>query len=287
MNKGSSAVAFAFLQMLPPSEQKALLDYLPQEQRKSYDRAQKWYQDPTEAISPLEEELSHVHFSWLAPYLRALPETDIKFCLSSLTEEQQKGLKRSLRFSNDLPELTELAKLFLKKELFSELCAGEDLLPIAALPDSPMNLLLDLSYDQLCFLISLLAMHDLSIEIRQIIDTTQLKKIYTALTAEQTELLKTLTFRKESVTFKKMELSKWDGNMETLHAMLQQRGINRLAKALYQEEPSLVWILMHRLDSDQGAQLRQLCTPLDHPRAASLLSEQVALLASDIHNGNR
>ena len=286
MNKGSSAVAFAFLQTLPSAEQDALLRYLPQESQESYDKTQKWYRDPTEATAPLENELSHVHFSWLEPYMRALPETDIKLALSCLTQEQQKGLKRSLRFSSHLPELTALGSLFLKRQLFSELSSGEDLLETATLPDSPMNLLLDLSYNQLCSLISLLAMHDLSGEIRQIIDTTQLKKIYAALTAEQSELLKTLTFRKEGVTFKKMELSKWDGKLETLHAMLEQRGINRLAKALYEESPSLVWILTHRLDTDRGAQLRKLCVPLDHPRAASLLREQVVLLASDIHHGN-
>jgi hypothetical protein len=286
MNKGSWSVAFAFLQTLPPSEQNALLRYLPQESQKSYHKTQKWYQDPTVDTAPLEEELPHVHFSWLEPYVRALPKTDIKLALSCLTQEQQKGLKRSLRFSNHLPELTLLGALFLKRQLFSALRNGEDLLQIATLPDSPMNLLLNLSYEQLCSLISLLAMHDLSGEIRQIIDTTQLKKIYAALTTEQSELLNKLTFRKEGVTFKKMELSKWDGQLETLHALLEQRGINRLAKALYEENPSLLWILMHRLDADRGAQLRQLCAPLDHPRAASLLSEQVVLLASDIHHGN-
>lgn len=280
MNKGSSAVAFAFLQTLPPSEQDLLLRYLPHEEAKNYDRMQKWYQDPTESITPLEDELSHVHFSWLTPYLRALPETDIKLALSCLTEEQQKDLKRSLRFSSPVPELTPLARLFLKKQLFSQLCAGEDLPPIATLPHSPMNLLLNFSYDRLCTLISLLAMHDLSSEVRQIIDTTQLKKIYAVLTPQQTELLKTLTFRKESVTFKKMELSKWDGNIDTLHALIEQRGMNRLAKALYEESPFLVWLLIHRLDESKGAQLRQLCTPLDHPRAASLLAEQVLALAS-------
>ena len=69
-----------------------------------------------------------------------------------------------------------------------------------------------------------------------------------------------------------------------LVSTLEQRGINRLAKALYKEEPSLAWYIAHRLDADRGALLMKLCTPLDHPRAAILLSEQVTDLIQSIKN---
>jgi len=276
----SCIVTFAFLQKLPARQQEALLQHLPREEAKTFNREEKWVKDPTLGVHALEEELPQVHFSWLAPYLRALPETDIKLLLGCLTLEQQRGLKQSLRFANHIPELTPLAADFLKKHLFSQLCAGQELVPIACLPESPMNVLLELSYEELERLISLLAMHDLAAEIRQIIDRAQLKKIYAQLSSEQTELLKTLTYRKETVSFKKMELSKWDGNAEMLYASLEQRGLNRLAKALYAEHPTLRWLIIHRFDADRGAQLSSLCTPLDHPRAARLLAEQVVALAT-------
>lgn len=276
----SGAVTFAFLQTLPTREQDALLHYLPREEAEGFSRKQQWVQNPTQGVDALEEELPRVHFSWLAPYLRALPETDIKLLLSCLTAEQQKGLKHSLRFSNHVPELTPLAADFLQKHLFSQLSAGQDLVPIACLPESPMNALLELSHEELETLIALLAMHDLATEIRQIIDRAQLKKIYTLLSLEQTELLKTLMYRKEPVSFKKMELSKWDGNAESLRASLEQRGLNRLAKTLYAEHPTLRWLITHRFDADRGAQLHSLCTPLDHPRATTLLAEQVVALAT-------
>jgi hypothetical protein len=253
---------------------------LPREEAEKFSREQKWFQDPTQGVDALEEELPRVHFSWLAPYLRAVPETDIKLLLGCLTADQQKGLKRSLRFANHIPELTPLAGDFLKKQLFSQLSAGEALVPIACLPESLMNGLLELSYEELEALIALLAMHDLAPEIRQIIDRAQLKKIYALLSVQQTELLKTLTYRKEPVAFKKMELSKWDGNGETLRASLEQRGLNRLAKALYPEHPTLRWLIEHRFDADRGAQLSSLCTPLDHPRAAALLAEQIVALST-------
>jgi hypothetical protein len=133
-------------------------------------------------------------------------------------------------------------------------------------------------------LIALLSMHDLAVEIRQIIDTAKLKRIYGILTQPQTIFLKTLIYRKEPVVFKKLELNKWDGHTETLASALEQRGINRLAKALYLEDRSLLWYISHRLDTDRGSSMIKLHMPLDHPRAAILLAEQVISLIQSIKN---
>src|SRR4029078_9954336 len=119
---------------------------------------------------------------------------------------------------------------------------------------------------------------------RQIIDTAKLKKIYAMLSSAQTNFLKTLIYRKEPVVFKKLELTKWDGLSETLASSLEQRGINRLAKALYTADHSLLWYISHRLDTERGAMLINLCTPLDHARAAILLSEQVVDLIHALKN---
>ena len=127
-------------------------------------------------------------------------------------------------------------------------------------------------------------MHDLASEIRQIIDTIKLKRIYSLLSTAQINYLKTLIYRKEPVVFKKLELTKWDGHTETLQSALEQRGINRLAKALYNQEPSLLWYIAHRLDTDRGGALIKLCTSLDHPQAALLLAEQVAQLIHALKN---
>ena len=44
------------------------------------------------SIGAPEDELSQIHYSWLAPFLRSLPENEIKLFLSSLTPAQIKGL---------------------------------------------------------------------------------------------------------------------------------------------------------------------------------------------------
>ncbi len=129
-------------------------------------------------------------------------------------------------------------------------------------------------------------MHDLSIEIRHIIETTRLKEIYAQLTKPQTTFLKTLLHKKEPVSFKKMGLSAWKGNKRSLRAMLLQRGINRIAKTLHGRNPSLIWHVAHRLDAERGQLLIKLCTSLDHPRALSLLTEQVVELVSALKQNN-
>ncbi len=284
MDKSSAAVCYAFLQKTPLEQRHALLKHLPEAQAKTLSIAYDFQGDPTSGIAPLEDEITRMHFSWLAPYLRSMPESDIKIFLGCLTDKQQNGLKHSLLFSNHIPAISDLGKVFLRRQLFSLLAAQEELLPISCLPRAPINALLTMSYEELHSLIDLLSMHDLSVEIRQIIDTTKLKRIYAMLSGPQTNFLKTLLYRKEPVVFKKLELTKWDGHTETLASTLEQRGINRLAKALHKEEPSLLWYVAHRLDTDRGVLLMKLCTPLDHPRAAFLLSEQVTDLIQSLKN---
>lgn len=129
-------------------------------------------------------------------------------------------------------------------------------------------------------------MHDLSVEIRQIIETAKLKQIYALLTKPQTTFLKTLLHKKEAVTFKKMGLIAWRGDKDALRSLLLQRGLNRIAKSLYGRHPSLLWHVAHRLDAEKGQLLLNLCTALDHPRASSLLSEQVVELVHALKSNN-
>jgi len=239
--------------------------------------------DIRQGFEPVEEELSRIHYSWMAPFLRSLPENEIKLFIASLTPKQIKGLKQSLLLSNTLPAPSPLGLSYLKKTLF-EVIAKQDLIPIQCLPDDPLNELLNLSHEELTSLIELLSMHDLSIEIRHIIETSKLKEIYSLLSKAQTTFLKTLVHRKEPVSFKKMGLMGWTTDKDGLRFMLLQRGLNRIAKSLYGKSPSLLWYVAHRLEEEKGQLLMKLCTALDHPLAQSLLSQQVVDLMSSLKN---
>lgn len=232
-----------------------------------------------------DEELLKVHYSWLAPFLRSLPESEIKLFLSSLSAVQIKGLKQSLLLSNSLPSPSEIGTTYLRKTLF-ETIAADNLIPACFLPPDPLNELLELSQEELTSLIQLLSMHDLSIEIRHIIETSKLKDIYALLSKAQTTFLKTLVHKKEPVSFKKMGLSSWKSDKDALRSMLMQRGINRIAKALHGKSPSLLWYIAHRLDAEKGKLMIRLCTALDHPRASALLVDQVVELMGALKTNN-
>ncbi len=275
----------SFLQASPADRRSSLLRCISEELSKELQALPAFSLEYQLEFESPEEELSKVHYSWLAPFLRSLPENEIKLFLSSLAPEQIKGLKTSLLLSNTLPSPSSMGRTYLRKTLF-EMIAIDDLVPASLLPADPLNGLLDLSQEELASLIDLLSMHDLSIEIRHIIETSKLKEIYGLLTKAQTTFLKTLLHKKEPVSFKKMGLLSWKGDREGLKSMLLQRGINRIAKSLYGKSPSLLWHVAHRLDSEQGQNLMKLCTALDHPRASALLTEQVVELMSALKNNN-
>lgn len=285
MDNTVEIVCHAFLNKCPPNQKEALLSYLPPEEALKVKSLGASLGKPEKGFELPDELLAHVHFSWLAPILRALSETEIRLFLSTLNETQIKGLKQQLLFSNQLPTLSPFALTYLKTTLFEEI-APPDLIPPTCLPANKLNALLEFKPPQLQLLIDLLSMHDLAVEIRHIIDTVKLKKIYSLISSSQQSYLKTLSHKKEPVSFKKIGLNHWNGDTEALQSILNQRGINRLAKALYGSHPSLIWYITHRLDIEKGQLMQRLCTPLDHPKAATILADQIIRLSESFKPSN-
>jgi hypothetical protein len=284
MSAAAWIVCKACLNKSSPQKRDSLIAYLPVSEKKILEKLPVAYGDPTQGFESISERLNTIHFSWFSPFLRALPENEIRLFVASLNDRQAAGLKKNLRLSNNLPVLTPLAKHFFQNHLFDSLKENGLPLPASCLPASAMNRLLDLDEQDLDVLISHLGLHDLAMELRYIIETSKLKQIYGALTEAETHYLKTLMHQKEIVSFKRMSLDKWDGNVENLKSMLQQRGINRLAKSLYGQDPNLIWHVRHRLDTEKAAVLQKFCAPLEHPKASLFLSQQVMELAASIQN---
>ena len=285
MGTTALSVWHSFLQSSSPEKRSQLLLMLSPEVAEELKPQPILSIDVQKGSEPIEEELLRIHASWLAPLLRTLPENEIKLFISSLSPEQIKGLKHSLLWSNSIPATTDVGKTFLRQKMF-DMIAGSEAIPPAFLPSDPLNCLLELSVSELSSIIELLSMHDLSVEIRQIIETSKLKQIYAVLSKPQHTFLKTLLHKKEPVSFKKMGLANWRGDRDLLRAMLLQRGINRIAKSLYERNPWLLWYVAHRLDVEKGQLMIKLCTALDHPRASDLLTDQVIELVQTLKNPN-
>lgn len=271
-------VAFCTLRSLIMSSPKKedLFSCLSKELQMEIQASHKENIELTNMESAVYEQLHAIHFSWFVPYLRSLTEKDAKLFVSCLSLEQIKELKETLMLSQSFPKPTVLAKKYLTQELF-KIIAPENLIPPCFLPQHPLLDLLNLNATQLNTLIELLAMHDLATEIHQIISTQKLKLIDSMLTKEQTTYLKSLP-QKESVIFKKIGLSEWNADVDVLKSTLTERGINRLAKAIYPIHASFIWYISHRLDREKGMLLTKLSTSTNAPKAADLLQNQILLL---------
>lgn len=268
-------VCHAFLQRCAPSKRDSLLKFLPEKESQALLALPSFLGDPT-VESSLTEQLSVIHSSWFAPFLRALPENEIRLFLSALEEPQAKNLKKILLFANSLPHLTSPAKRFLQKVLYESLLSKEEeILPLSCLPNTPLNMLLSLREGEWPLLFDLLGLYDLAIEMPLIIETAKLKHIHSFLSKEESAYLKAILQKKTPPLFQRMALDRWDGKGETLRMLLQQRGINRMAKALYGEHPSFIWHIEHRLEMGCAAILKKLLSSLENANAVSLLRQQL------------
>lgn len=279
-SKNSTRIALhTFLQKQPAKEREALYHYLNPVERQILEKLPKTYGDPLTEQSTAASLLKRIHPSWIAPFLRNLSQKEIGLFLAALDPSQAVLVGKELLFTNSFPTLSPLGKRFFQETLLHYLTAEiEDLLPVAFLPTSSLNFLLEITDDELAHSLDFLGLHDLSIELRQIIEKHQLTKIYEALSPAEMSYLKILLQSQEPVAFTKMGLANWNGDQEKLKLLIRQRGANRLAKALFVQDPSLVWYVLHKLDVEKALTVKKLFASLDNNRAAQILISQIVEL---------
>jgi hypothetical protein len=272
----SSIVCKAFLDKCAPEKRSHLLALLPEAEKERIQSLPQSFENPLFATLTTEEQLSRIHPSWLTSFFRTLTENEAQLFLAAVNENQASSLKKALLLSEREVLLSQLGKKFLQESLWKNLTQNDpDLLPIACLPESSLNSLLNLGHSELVRICDFLGIYDFALEIKQIVETAKIKKIYQALTPEELSFLKNLLHQKENLAFKAMGLQQWDGNVERLRTILHQRGINRLAKALYYQHPDLKWHVAHKLDMQRATVLLKLCTDVQNLRAAQVLTQQV------------
>ncbi len=231
--------------------------------------------DFLEAFVSLEKRLSLIHYSWLISFIEPFSENDKRLILSVLNPFQSKKLKAYFKIEESLEALTGPVKHFLQGVIYKSLIKGEkDFLPFEYLFSYPLSPLLRLNKNQVQYLVDFLGLHDLSTELKQIVKSDQIKKVYRALSSIEREYLKVLSKKKEPVFFARLNLEKWDGNQDILKKILHQRGFNRLAKALFGAPPALLWHLMHRLDTGRARILRKYYADICHEQAKETLIHQ-------------
>jgi hypothetical protein len=256
----SETVLKALLSRCEPEKKRALERFLPQEELLRLER-----------LPALAEEvkcegfanggvLEKVHWSWFLPTLKTYPETEQMLFLSALDSKAAKNLAKVLTLSSDSQEITEVARGYLRQILLNSLLGAHDrLIPVGYLPITPLKALLNLSKKELTRFIDFLSLHDLAAELRQIVETKILKKIYSLLSEEERKFLKVAMAHKEHFVHSRMGLDRWDGSEEALRIALHRRGLTRLGAALSGQDPDLIWYVCHQLDIGRGGALFKQC----------------------------
>jgi len=248
----------ACLQRATLEEQKALLRFLPEEERQILEGL------PVRETEPesweMDGALQRVHWSWFLEPIKAYPARDQKLFLSVLDPHSNEQLRATLGVKTAKESLTKLGKAFLQKELLDSLQEEHPILPPSFLPRSPLNILTTLGKKDLIRLINLLSLYDLCAELRHIVETKTLKKIYKLLGSDERTALKTISSEMpDGHLSARMGLDRnWDGTKESLHVLLHRKGLNRLGIALSGQDPDLIWIICHHLDIGRGRALLKL-----------------------------
>lgn len=258
----SDTVLNAFLSRCSPEKRRELEPFLSEAERRRLAQLP----HPTGTIHPqnvpYETMLETVHWSWFLPTLKTYSDLEIQqMFLSCLSPQAAKNLAKTLHLlALNPPAISPLAKAYFQDLLLRSLIGqGDTLLPIDFLPQSPLLPLLHLSKSELIRIIDLLSLHDLAAELRQIVETKILKKIYILLSEEERSFLKIAMAHKEYFSLPRMGLDRWDGSEESFRVLLHRRGLARLGAALSGQNPDFLWYICHQLDIGRGNALLKLC----------------------------
>lgn len=250
----------AFLSRCEPERKKALERFLPEEERERLEKLPAFSETVNPENFSSDAVLDKVHWSWFLPTLKSYTEEEQKLFLSAMPVNAAKNLAKILETTIPSQEITPVASAYLRQILLHSLLGPNDrLLPENYLPTTPLKRLLDLNKKELTRIIDILSLYDLAGELRQIVETKILKKIYSFLSEEEKKFLKVASTHKEPFVLGRVGLEKWDGSEESLRTLLHRRGLTRMGAALSGQDPDFIWYICHQLDIGRGNALFKLC----------------------------
>lgn len=257
-----------------PESKQALLRFVSQKEKEEIERSPNLEGSMTLESFSGDAVLDQVHWSWFLPTLKLYPEAEQKLFLSALSGRAEKNLAKALTLSARGEGVSLLGKDYLRKTLLDSL-NGSKILPIHHLPKSRLEKLLSFSKKELTRLIDRLSLYDLSMEMRQIVETKILKKIYSLLTEEEKTVLKAVGAHKDPFVLGRLGIEKWDGSEESLRTLLHRRGLARLGAGLSGQDPDFIWYICHLLDIGRGSVLYKLCLEEPLPGVTEVIVTQI------------
>lgn len=265
-----------FLDHIEEPKRKKLLDCLDPLFKETLESISPMPFSPSEGLSSVASLTEMIHYSWFISFLKELSDIDKYLFIGSLSQHQKEALLEHFDLSRRDFSFTKELIAYCKNQLFEEVKSENgDLLFPEFLPENPLNELLFISREELLSLVDFLSLHDLSVELKTVIRSSHLIKIFSSLSESQRKYLTELKTKIEPVVFKPLGLNSWNGDETILKKALHQRGLNRLAKALSTSHPSLVWYLIHKLDIGRASIVQTLIKEIKNKKAQTILINQV------------
>lgn len=274
MSPGSEIAFKMFLSSAPDERKQRLLRFLSEEETLRLRELPDLAATPDQEAWTFQSLVDSIHWSWLIAPLKAYSNHEQKLFLASLDPSLSEPIAKSLHLFGSLPSISQTAKNYFRSCLENSLLTDEKaLLPMQYLAENPLSELLKCSKKQLMHLVDLLSLQDLAAEIRHIVETKTLKKIYSFLTKEEQKRLKEISSQKDLFPTKRLSLGRWDGTEESLRLLLHKRGLARLGLALSGQDPQFVWYLIHQFDIGRAALIQLALKKAPDERSESICQE--------------
>ena len=219
-----------------------------------------------------------IHFSWFSQTLKEYPPTVQSIFLGVLPTSQTQNVREMLSLSFPAKHVAPFLRPFIH-DVLRKTMQDTDLVNEQHLPASSLNCLLQIERKQLIQIADFLGLYDLAADLRQVVDKELLGKIYRALSSEQLHFLHYCSKQPLKWVSAKLGLLAWDGSKKQLNHLLHYRGLIRMAKAIYQEDPSFKWHLLHRLDTGRAKIIQKELYQKQDPALAPYFKNQVLHVA--------
>lgn len=260
MDERNKLVLKALLTRLSDEQRRLLESFIPESEKELIANLPPFDKEIDITDFSKDSFLDRVHWSWLLPTLKSYGTKEQQLFISALSFHAQEELRKILKLKTSSIDITEMGKGYIRKLLLESLVGPTSkILDPEFFPSSPLNQLCKISKKQLVGIINHLALYDLAFELRQIVETKILKKLYSLLTDEQKKILSKITAHFDPTHLPKLGLDRWDGTEETLKILLHRRGITRLGIALSGQNEDLIWTICHHLDIGRGSALLKAC----------------------------
>ncbi len=279
MNTKSAIFLRLLINRYHSAKGQAILKFLPKEDVQSLQESSIVATDFLPLLQGALSSLSSMHASWLQPLIEKFPAALHTSLIASLTERQKADFKTA-----NLPALSSPAKAFLLNQICAKMKTA-DHLPVEYLEKTELTPLVQLTRGQLIEIADFLGLHDLAVEVRQIVNRNHLRNIYACLSSKQLSYLKLCLQQKEQLVSPKLGIDLTKQDCLKLKHIIHRRGLIRLGKALCGQHPDMVWHLTHLLDRGRGLLLLKEFQIHELPKITEILKQQllnlIAFLSKD------